>query len=302
MSMIYELDICQDYNGLFGAKNSKGDIVIPFLYKEMYSFSCGLSMVRSQKYEYGYINQYNQHVVPFGKYVWCDSQFVCGYARVLKYDIFEEKNKWGIIDTKGNIIIPLEYDRIWALKEGYLHDIKAFKGEEEFKINLVLRSSKLGVLFDGLSYIATYSVEEFKIKFHCSRIYVKKGKDNMLYFCYGCNVGFVALKGIPQNPVISIVINSAGKIFPLLHTKEDTGKTTFDIRVKTDKQNQKRIYRKSYQKTSFWDYENEKMNDCDNWSDPYGDEQSYYDGWNREDIDSGLADAYENDISALDKW
>ena len=52
MSMIYELDICQDYNGLFGAKNSKGDIVIPFLYKEMYSFSCGLSMVRSQKYEY----------------------------------------------------------------------------------------------------------------------------------------------------------------------------------------------------------------------------------------------------------
>ena len=65
------------------------------------------------------------------EYSWCDSQFVCGYARVVKYDVLEEKNKWGIIDTKGNIIIPLEYDKIWALKEGYLHEVKAIKGEEE---------------------------------------------------------------------------------------------------------------------------------------------------------------------------
>ena len=46
-------------------------------------------------------------------------------------------------------------------------------------------------------------------------------------------------------------------------------------------------------KTSFWDYENEKMNDNDNWSDPYGDERAFYDGWSREDVESGLADAYE---------
>ena len=106
--MIPELDICQDDNGLYGVKNCKGDIVIPFLYKEMYPFSCGLSMVRNQNYGYAYINQYNQQVIPFGKYSWCDSQFVCGYARVVKYDILEETNKWGIIDTKGNIIIDIE--------------------------------------------------------------------------------------------------------------------------------------------------------------------------------------------------
>ena len=46
-------------------------------------------------------------------------------------------------------------------------------------------------------------------------------------------------------------------------------------------------------KTSFWDYENEKMNDYDNWSDPFGDERAFYDGWSREDVESGLADAYE---------
>lgn len=39
------------------------------------------------------------------------------------------------------------------------------------------------------------------------------------------------------------------------------------------------------------------MNDADNWSDPYGDEQTYYGGWSREDVESGLADAYEGDES-----
>ena len=29
------------------------------------------------------------------------------------------------------------------------------------------------------------------------------------------------------------------------------------------------------------------------WSDPYGDEQVYYDGWSREDVENGLADACE---------
>ena len=303
MNMISELYICQDDNGLYGAKDCNGDIVIPFLYKEMYPFSCGLSMVRNQNYEYAYINQYNQHVIPFGKYSWCDSQFVCGYARVLKYDSCEEKDKWGIIDTKGNIIIPLEYDKIWALKEGYLHEIKAFKGDKEFKINLVLLSLKSGVLLDGLNYITTYTVEEFKTKFHCTRIYVKqKVKDNKVFFSYGCNIGFVAHKGVPQDPVISIVVNSAGKIFPLLHEKKDTGKTYFDLAVENNKPTLKQTHKQSYRKMSFWDYESEKMNDYDNWSDPYGDEQAYYDGWSREDVESGLADAYENDLSARDLW
>ena len=54
------LHICQDYDGLFGAKDGKGDVIIPFLYKEMYPFSCDLSMVRNQKYQYAYINQSNE--------------------------------------------------------------------------------------------------------------------------------------------------------------------------------------------------------------------------------------------------
>lgn len=293
--MELKLSICQNHDGLFGAKDENNDVVIPFSYKEMYPFSCGLSMVRNQQYQYAYINRNNEEIIKFGQYSWCDPQFTCGYARVLKHN-------WGIIDTKGNIIVPLEYDKIWTLKEGYLHDIKAFKGNKEVRINLISLSSKCDVIFDGLKYIATFSVDEFKNTFHCSLIEVKKCKDNKLYFTYGCNIGLVALKGIPQEPVISIVINSAGKIFPLLHEKEDTGKTSFSVAIKTNKPNLKQTYKKSYSKTSFGDYEEERMNDNDNWSDPYGDEQAYYDGWSREEVESGLADAYENDLSSRDPW
>ena len=40
------------------------------------------------------------------------------------------------------------------------------------------------------------------------------------------------------------------------------------------------------------------MNDVDNWSDPYGYEEEYYGGWSREDVESGLTDAYEGDLDA----
>ena len=97
-------------------------------------------------------------------------------------------------------------------------------------------------------------------------------------------------KGIPKEPVISIVTNSSGKIFPLLIEKSDIGKTTFPITKVTLNET---ISKVTSCKTSFWDYESEKMNDAEDWSDPYGDEQVYYDGWSREDVENGLPDAYE---------
>lgn len=118
-----------------------------------------------------------------------------------------------------------------------------------------------------------------------------------LYFTYGANIGFVYVKAIPKEPVISIVANSSGKIFPLLMEITDIGRTTLPPTKATLKRS---IARTTAPRTSFWDYESEKMNDVDNWSDPYGDEQAYYDGWSREDVESGLADAYEGDADA--RW
>ena len=61
----------------------------------MYDFKCGLSMVRNSQNQYAYIDINNKQVVPFGKYFWLDSYFVCCFARVMSYDLFQDKEIWG---------------------------------------------------------------------------------------------------------------------------------------------------------------------------------------------------------------
>ncbi len=285
-------------NGLFGVKDQKGEVFISPQYIEMQPFSCGLSLVRNHQYQYAYIDILNRKIVPFGKYSWCDPQFTCGYARVMEYHYLDEKNLWGIIDTLGNIVVPLKYDKIWAIKEENLFSIKAFIDDREEKIDLY-KSAANKIILDGLNYISVYSVEEFKQLSNCQKIFIKVVPySRQLFFTHGCNIGFVAGKDIPKEPVIVIVTNSNGKIFPLLIDKSDIGKTRLPIAKATS--NEKSTPKIYSHRTSLWDYEEEKMNDVDNWSAPYGDEQSYYDGWSREDIESGLSDAYEGDLGA--RW
>lgn len=262
-------------NGLFGAKNQGGKVIITPQYTEMQPFSCGLSLVRNDQYQYAYINANNKQVIPFGEYSWCDPQFVCGYARVLD-------NFWGIIDTLGNIIVPLKYDKIWTIKEEYIFSIKAFIGDEMQILNLHQLANK--TIFDGLKYLKICSIEEFKNLVNCENLFVRvMPNTNQLYFTYGCNIGLVAAIEFPKEPVIAIVANSSGKIFPLCLEKGDIGKTTLPIATVVLK---KKVY--------------SRIDDTDNWSDPYGDEQAYYGGWSREDVESGLADAYEGDLDA--RW
>lgn len=83
------------------------------------------------------------------------------------------------------------------------------------------------VVFSGLKYIATYTIENFKAIFNCTRIDVKVNpKTEELFFSYGCHTGYVALKWKPIAPVISVVINSAGSLFLLLHEKKIREKQT----------------------------------------------------------------------------
>lgn len=51
-------------NGLYGAKDQNGQIVIIAQYTEMYPFSCGLSLVRNRQNQYAYIDYANNIVIP----------------------------------------------------------------------------------------------------------------------------------------------------------------------------------------------------------------------------------------------
>lgn len=81
---------------------------------------------------------------------------------------------------------------------------------------------------DGLKYIRTFNIDEFKKEFNVTRIEVKQhSHTGELFFTYGGHCGKVGLKGIPNNPVISIVVNKHGIFFPLLHNLEDIGKISY---------------------------------------------------------------------------
>lgn len=104
------MEIYQE-NGLYGLKNDCGEVVISPQYIEFYPFSCGLACVRNCSFQYAYINIFNKAVVPFGKYIWVDPQFIGGYARVKTND-----NKyWGIIDSTGKIAVLPNLDYIRPL-------------------------------------------------------------------------------------------------------------------------------------------------------------------------------------------
>ena len=79
----------------------------------------------------------------------------------------------------------------------------------------------------------------------------------------------------------------------LLHEKEDTGKTNFEKSIYKRQREKSSTQKQQLSNTTSWEYEKENTIDSDSWSDPYGDERAYYDGWSREDVESGLADTYE---------
>lgn len=274
---------------LFGVRTLEGNVIITPQYIEMHPFWCGLAMVRNTAYQYAYIDTSNRQVIPFGLYSWCDPTFTCGFARVLM------DGKWGIIDTMGNIIVPIKYDKIWTLNEDYLYSVKAFINDNEERLNLHRLTNM--VILDGLQYIKIYSIDELKELTNCGKLIVKSDKQSHeLFFTYGSNIGKVALEGIPHEPIIAIVSNSHGNIFPLLMEKKDVGCSSF---MKNKIKSTLKVISNNNEYKSCSSKVNH-MYDADNRSDLYGYEQDYYDGWNREDIESGLADAYENDQSA--RW
>ena len=77
---------------------------------------------------------------------------------------------------------------------------------------------------NNLIFNDTLTVEQFKDKFKVSRIDVKKNpKTGKLFFTYGANTGAVAVKGIPQHPMLSSVTGSDGSSFWLLHEEGQGG-------------------------------------------------------------------------------
>lgn len=270
-------------NGLFGAKDHLGNVVVKPQYKEMYPFNCGLSLVRDDKLRYSYIDSRNKPLFPFGLYAWCDSTFCCGYARVIRYNKQNEK-RWGIINAFGEVVLPIKYENIWTLDEEYIHSIKVSIDGKEDTIDASTLAK--GNTLTGLSYIKTYTVEEFKSEFGLSKILIKADpKTGSMFFPFRTTFGEIAFgNSIPKEDIaVSIVLNAQGRVFPLLHLAKDTGvsslrKSFCDIKEKVPATGHGERFR---------------------WADEEAwDELDDDSGWSRNDMESGLADAFEGDYEA----
>ena len=76
----------------------------------------------------------------------------------------------------------------------------------------------------NLIFNDTLTVEQFKATMNISHIDVKKKpKTGKLFFTYGAKTGAVAVKGIPQHPMLSNVTGSDGISFWLLHEEGQGG-------------------------------------------------------------------------------
>ena len=76
------------------------------------------------------------------------------------------------------------------------------------------------------SWNETLTIEQFKVKELVSHIDVKKNpKTGKLFFTYGGKTGAVAIKGVPERPMISNVTGQDGKSFYLLHEEGQGAET-----------------------------------------------------------------------------
>lgn len=97
--------VCKQHN-LYGAINAKGNIIIPFSYQKLGDFKNGFAYYQSNKY--GLININNKTTPAIWDWI---SDVDSNYISVIKKD-----TKFGLINTKGDVQLPTNYDFISQIK------------------------------------------------------------------------------------------------------------------------------------------------------------------------------------------
>lgn len=95
----------------WGLLDSSGNLMLDLNYKEIgVSDDNRILTLRHMDGQYEVITIDGKVIIPKGKYPWVDTSEK-GLIRVNCF-IGEEK-RWGVLDTNGNIVLPLRYSNIW---------------------------------------------------------------------------------------------------------------------------------------------------------------------------------------------
>ena len=103
---------------LYGLINHKGEFILEPTYQSLTPAIGNKNLFTVElNWKYGVLTALGEEIVPLGKYDWIDG-YDNGLARVnIKNNTGQGMlgctSKWGIIDEKGNEVLPVEYDSIW---------------------------------------------------------------------------------------------------------------------------------------------------------------------------------------------
>lgn len=108
----------QDMNYQYGLINKDNKEVIPFMYEQMGRFSEGLVAVQKDG-KWGYVDQSNKPVIAIDLDYEQVNDFSSGLAAVFSYKENSDNMKYGYIDKTGQLVIPMNFTRIfWQDSEG----------------------------------------------------------------------------------------------------------------------------------------------------------------------------------------
>ncbi|MCF3110734.1 WG repeat-containing protein [Niabella sp. CC-SYL272] len=105
--------------GKYGYINPEGQLVIDTIYNDAQPFSDSLAVVQREGF-WGYINTHGKEILPCTNKYNILTPFKNNVAVVYNTgNALSDDMKFGVIDKKGEVIIPLEFNRIAGFNEGY---------------------------------------------------------------------------------------------------------------------------------------------------------------------------------------
>ncbi|WP_193778063.1 WG repeat-containing protein [Psychrobacter sp. FDAARGOS_221] len=108
----------QDMNYQYGLIDKDNKEVIPFMYEQMGRFSEGLVAVQKEG-KWGYVDPSNKPVIAIDLDYEEVNDFSSGLAAVFSYKENSDNMKYGYIDKTGELVIPMNFTRIfWQDSEG----------------------------------------------------------------------------------------------------------------------------------------------------------------------------------------
>jgi len=104
----------ENHKDRVGFINKQGELVIPYIGEESYggAFGGGLAPIQVKKDEIYFIDKNGNTAIPSKPYR------CLGYKDGYFYVRDEQSRAYGVIDTKGNIVIPTKYGTVKELSEG----------------------------------------------------------------------------------------------------------------------------------------------------------------------------------------